>query len=82
MNAKKVRKFARNLRAFGKSQVVQDFVDNLHDDLDEDIERSPFKTHTRPVSDTSRSNIVTRNARRSLADVMESNQNIISKQGY
>ena len=78
LNATKARKFARNLSAFGKSQVVQNFVDTLHDDLDEDIERSPFKAPARPVSDTSRSNIVTRNARRSLADVMETNQNIIS----
>ena len=80
LNATKARKFARTLSALGKSPAVQDFVDNLPDEVEveNENEKSPFKAPTRPVSDTARSNVITRNVRRALTKTMDSNQNILS----
>ena len=82
MNSKKARKFARKLNALGKSSVVRgyfdDFPDNPEADDHEDVEKSPFKTPRETICDTSRSNILTRNVRKKLTGLLDSNQNVLS----
>ena len=79
LNATKARKFARVLSALGQSTIVREFVESLPDTLEEnEVQKSPFKAPKEAVSNTSRSNIVTRKARRTLTDILDSNQNILS----
>ena len=78
-SATKARKFARKLSALGQSPVVREFCENLPEAEVEDDEvlRSPFKTPREAVSCTSRSNIITRKAKRTLYDAIDCNENIL-----
>ena len=77
---KKANKFARVLSAFGQSAVVKHYCDNLPEVPDEPdvIEKSPFKTPKEAITSLDRSSILTRNVKRSLAGMMDSNKNVIA----
>jgi hypothetical protein len=77
---KKANKFARVLSAFGQSAVVKNYCDNLPEVPEEHdvIEKSPFKTPKEAITSLDRSSILTRNVKRSLASMMDSNKNIIA----
>ena len=81
MSSKKARQFARTLSALGKSSIVREFCDTLPESLDinerEDVERSPFKAPKENISSTARSNILPRKVKRTLNDILDSNQNVI-----
>ena len=76
----KANKFARVLSALGQSTVVRDYCDTLPEipEDDREMEKSPFKAPKEAVSNTDRSSILTRQVKRSLSSMLDSNKNIIS----
>ena len=80
LSTTKANKFARVLSALGQSSVVRDYCDSLPEvsEDERDMEKSPFKAPREVVSSTDRSSILTRQVKRSLTSILDSNKNIIS----
>ena len=76
---KKARQFARKMSALGQSTIVREFCENIPEDPDRnEVEKSPFRAPKESVSSTARSNILTRKVRRTLTDILDDNQNVLS----